>query len=362
MRTRRNPIERRVDRLRRQWERFSRAPDARLLRWVAARDERRMIEAFVETERHERAGQTRALFLRLDRPFGDPARYGDGVRRDVLAQYESFRQSDQPDGLNRSWRAPAAKGDGDRDLWSCCQSLHQHYRHEMDQLVLALEPSQVASPQAWRRWLEQASGSAPASGVRMLLVDSKEQPRLASWNDNAPAGVVSLAADLDMPAAQLELLAETGDPDAPDSKLRAAYVRIGQAAVRGDHRASERIAREALALAHKQSWPAQAATLQLARGAQELSAKRFSQAQVHFRAAELSAGEAEKRGGPAGAKLALYARLAQGATHQAAGDRKQRRLCIGMQRRWRTRHRTGNWSSCIGPAPGTPPRWPPRAR
>src|SRR6185437_2274390 len=83
-----NAIERRIDRLRAQWEAFAALPDARLLLWLAGDGEERMIEAFVEVESDDRAGELPHLFLRLDVPFADPGAFGFALRDTIVAQYE----------------------------------------------------------------------------------------------------------------------------------------------------------------------------------------------------------------------------------------------------------------------------------
>ena len=60
-----NPVERRIDVLRGHYRAFAASQEARLLCFCVSRDEAPMVDAFIELESDERAGEIPDLFLRL---------------------------------------------------------------------------------------------------------------------------------------------------------------------------------------------------------------------------------------------------------------------------------------------------------
>src|SRR5262249_58967281 len=69
-----NPIERRLDEVRAHWDQFAEQPEARLLCWQADGDDARLVEVFLEVQRH--GGDVPDLFIRFNTPFLNPAGFG----------------------------------------------------------------------------------------------------------------------------------------------------------------------------------------------------------------------------------------------------------------------------------------------
>ncbi|HYO56244.1 hypothetical protein [Archangium sp.] len=115
MMVKKNAVERRLELLHAQWTEFAHLPEARLLRWVVEPDEVRMVEAFLHKEGDERMGECPDLFLHLEEPFDEPARYGYALREALVRMEEESRAGLEEEGLG-GWRCPPVK-EGER-TWS----------------------------------------------------------------------------------------------------------------------------------------------------------------------------------------------------------------------------------------------------
>jgi hypothetical protein len=319
-----NAIERRIDLLRAQWSGFAARRDARLLVWLVDEGEARVIEGFLAVESDDRTGELLHLFLRLDVAFADGAAYGHELRRAIAAQYEQSRAGLAEAGIEAGWTPPReAAGGSDADaLVACCASLAEH--HGIARLCLALFPDAVDDRPAFRRWLRGAAAqAAPFEAVRLLVLEERGDPDAAALEGEAHGAVVAIAADLDMPSAYEELAMGDGASDTPGDAFRRSYMRMLLASGRGDREAASALADEALGVARREGWHAQAAAVHFAMGSALLGDGRHPEAVLRFREADAAAAESEQRGDPAGTKLRVHARLAIGAALVAAGAHEE---------------------------------------
>ncbi|MCA9710958.1 MAG: hypothetical protein KDK70_34270, partial [Myxococcales bacterium] len=184
-----NPIERRLGWLRAQYGAFIADDQARLLHWVLAEDERRMMDAFLRVEAI--SGETGDLLLLLDTPFGDPARYGMELVAELCELYDALRESLSEAGLaDTDWRPPpprpaasrpAGLGGGaappDVDyLRQAAASFHAHHQPLLRHLSLVLQPARVADPAALTAWLGAAVQAFDDPALRLVLVDRAAYP------------------------------------------------------------------------------------------------------------------------------------------------------------------------------------------
>src|SRR5690606_41412649 len=94
-----NAIEQRLDRLHDQWVEFSTAPEPRLLHWLVRQDEYRMVEAFLQKESDDAAGELPDIFFRFDEPFQDVNQYGAALLDGLVAQYAVVREDLEVGGI-----------------------------------------------------------------------------------------------------------------------------------------------------------------------------------------------------------------------------------------------------------------------
>lgn len=307
------PIVDRLDQLAAQWADFAEDADARVLCWLAEPDERSMIDAFVAAEDDERTAQTNDLFVPLQAPFA-PGRYGEALLRELVEKAAALHAGlEEPDA--KAWQPPAvAPGRPDPlPLLGACQSFIDHYKLP-GLLVLYLTPSAVADTGAFRQWLELVARAALAKlpKLRFVVRDDRKSPALAPLPQAQPTLVVATPADLDMPAARLELSEQAGNLDKPGGQYRHQYVQMTNALGKHDTAAAEPHAKAALDITAAQGWFALAVPIHLAMGASFAGAGKNEEANRRYVNAEADAFKGEQAGDPVCAKLRVQARLCRG--------------------------------------------------
>jgi hypothetical protein len=322
----RNAIAQRLDRLHDQWVEFSTAPEPRLLHWLVRQDEYRMVEAFLQKESDDVAGELPDIFLRFDEPFQDVNQYGAALLDGLIAQYAVVREELAADGIAAEWQ-PAAAAPGTHSLTAfitAATSLHGHYADELEQLAVVLTPSAVADPLQWKRWLIAAARSTPPA-VRLVVVDDADAPILEGLAGEGEALVAAVPADLAMPEAMVEL-ARAGGTAGPDGQFRVNFATLGQALGKGDLAGAEQAAGRAIAIAQENGWTHLIAAVHFAMGSGMLSAGRPLDAveryrQVDAAGAQLEGGantQVEGAGEEMGSRLRMQAAFAAGAAFIAA--------------------------------------------
>jgi hypothetical protein len=311
---RKNAVERRLELLHGQWTEFAQLPEARLLRWVVEPDEVRMVETFLEKEGDDRIGECPDLFLRLREPFDEPARYGYALREALLRLVEESRAGLEEEGLS-GWKCPRAKegGTGVEDFLAACDSLRSYYESLCEHLVVVLMPVRGGDADAWLKWLGSAVEKAASAHVRLVVLDDAATRVLEPLAQALPERVVTMPAKLRMDRALEELSREAGNLDTPGGRFRELFVRMGNAAAKGNVEAVERLGAQAVAVASGQGLYSLAVAAHFVMGGARLGAGRLLEALAHYHRAEASAGEAERAGEPQGPRLRLKSRMAQGA-------------------------------------------------
>jgi hypothetical protein len=308
---RKNPIERRVDRVSDQWTEFAEAPNARLLCWIAKPDERPMVDAFIGVESDGEAGTLPDLFLRLRSPFAASPPYGVALRGEIWEQAESLQAGMDPPPKTR-W-APPEWDRRESDvafLVRTCGSFIEHFKLPAH-LALLLEPGGVSDVGAFQVWLQQAIGLAPAN-VRFIVVDDSEARELAPLVRAEPVRVAARLLDLDMAGARLQLSQEAGNLDTPGGKFRHLFVKLTNALGAKDVQGALGYGQMALAITAAQGWFALAVPVHFALGAALAGLGRTEEANQHYGSAEIAATEGERAGDATCTKLKPQARMVRG--------------------------------------------------
>jgi hypothetical protein len=279
-----NAIAQRLDRLHDQWVEFSTAPEPRILHWLVRQDEYRMVEAFLQKESDDAAGELPDIFMRFDESFHDVNQYGAALLDGLLAQYAVVKEELAQDGIAAAWQ-PAAPAPGTHSLTAftaAAVSLHTHYADEMEQLALVLTPTVVADPVQWQRWLIAAARGMPAS-VRIVIIDDIDAPVLGAIKPDEEGLVATVPAELTMSDAMVEL-AKAGGTAGPDGQFRVNFATLGQALGAGDLARAEQSANNAIAIARENGWIHLVAAVHFAMGAGLLNAGRPLEAVERYRA------------------------------------------------------------------------------
>ncbi|MPZ20817.1 MAG: hypothetical protein GEV06_23340 [Luteitalea sp.] len=319
---RKNAIARRLDRLNDQWNEFASNSEARLLRWLVRDDELRVVEAFIQTEQDDRAGEIPDLFLSLVDPFEDVVSYGQVLRASLLSQYEEARPDLVAAGMDDAWLPPTPEGRHSLVAFlETCTSLRAHYNELTDKLALVLMPVSVSDDAEWQRWLGALVERLPEE-VRVAVVDSIDRPVLIALAEGQPGRVATTVADLDMPSAILEL-SRTGGTSTPDGQFRVKFTALSQALAQGDLETARERADAATAIAKANNWTHLVAAVNMALAGGFLAAKRWTEAISLYQDAGAAGTRLKSDGDAVGSKLRLQAGLGHCAALFAAGDFRQ---------------------------------------
>ena len=315
-----DPILRRLETLSEQWQEFAEQPEARVLCWLVTADEYAMVDAFVAVESDEDTAESQDLFVRLTCPFV-AGRYGEALLREFVEKAEALYEGLE-DPATPAWKPPAAeRGAPDPvPFVRACESFVAHYALP-GVLALLLSPSEIADRAAFAQWLALMARTAlpRLPKLRFIVRDDAQAPELAALVQGQPGRVVAVRADLDMPAARLELSEAAGNLDTPGGKYRHAFVRLTNALGKQDLAAAESHGAAALAIASAEKWWALSVPVHMALAGGLIAAKRNEDASRRYLQAETAAVEGEKAGDPLCAKLRVRARLGRGSLLIHAG-------------------------------------------
>jgi hypothetical protein len=206
---------------------------------------------------------------------------------------------------------------------AACESLRGHHENLCEHLAVALMPVRGVDASAWLRWLEGVVREAASAHVRLVVLDDARTLVLEPLAEAQPERVVTIPAKLDMRRALEELAQEAGNLDTPGGKFRELFVRMGNAATRGDTEKVERLGAQAVAVVAGQGLYPLVVTAHFVMGGALLGAGRPREALEHYRKAEAAAGESAAKGEPQGAQLRLKSRMAQGAAWVTAQEHAQ---------------------------------------
>lgn len=317
-----NPIAQRLGKLRGQWQSFADVAEARLLRWQVEDDELPMVEALFAAESKPEAAETRDLFLIVPVPFADANRHGLALRDWLCATWETERTQLAAAGVKAEWSCPALQpGHNDIQSWlEALLSFHQAVGGaDNEHVAVWLRPAELGDRSAHVMWLQQLAHAAPAR-ARFVVTDEQLRSELTTLAKYEPVRVYSQVAALDMPGALEELASGPLVPPGPGADFRLAYVRMGNAAKRGQMAEAEKQGDVALSVARAQGWHSLASVAQFGLAACALQINQPAQASQRFLAAEQSAQAGEATGEPQARLVRMQSRLLAGSAQLSAGD------------------------------------------
>ncbi len=319
-----NPIERRLERLTEQWEEFTADADARLLRWLVARDELSMIDLFVRLQ-DEEASEIPDLFLRFEEPFpysaGGPITYGRRLAELLEKQVDESRPELEEDQTAADWKAPEPRADTNDValLRRVCESFQAHYSELVEHLVLVLVPSEITDLETWQRWLLYFLRCELPEPVRVMVIDLAEAPQLEWLCGNEPERIRTVEPELDMANAPQEVAEEAGG-EGPGVDFRHHLLALNKAAGQGDLAAVGKHREAALEIAGRERWWQMQLMVRMSAGTAYLNAGESRSALEDYRAADEVAAAAAEDGQPEGVKLRIQARFAIAATLVREGE------------------------------------------
>jgi hypothetical protein len=175
-----NAVERRLLDLRYEWEAFAEERAPRLLIWAVPDATMRLVRCFLEMQKHEGEYVSRDLFIVFDTPFENSIQYSRNLKEALAGQYAATSDDLEREGLGVAWRADMAMfPDSAFGFIQALRSLGGAYHEAIGHLVAVFAPTSVSSATHFAAWLARALDAGLPDRLRLLALDSLEEPRLA---------------------------------------------------------------------------------------------------------------------------------------------------------------------------------------
>lgn len=318
----RNPVEKAIDTLCRQWLQATSEPQVRVIVWRVPGNALALFAAFVEAQQHAQTAATPDLFIHFDAAFDTGYRYSRALKDALLDGYLRSRDTLGELDLPVNWNGPFEQHpDTPAGFLALLDSFTRHHGERLRLSAAVLWPDQVAAPAALTQWLDQAV-SAPVPGrVRLVLVETHAQPLWQALLDRHPAQVRQVDAPLDMFDLAHATAAQSAAGGPPGS---AAYRQMltdvmslldRRSAADTAHRADR-----ALALAQRQQWPDQQVVVHMAVAGAWLKEQQYRPALLRYRSARECALQAREQQHPAAGDLLMQTWFGEAGTLLAAAQ------------------------------------------
>ena len=100
-----NPVEQCLMGLKSRWETFRSDPSKRLLVWRVQNDAVRILQCFLEVQKHDTEYTTGDLFFVFEPPFEHSIQYSRELKESIAGQYEASTKDIKIQGLPIDWEA-----------------------------------------------------------------------------------------------------------------------------------------------------------------------------------------------------------------------------------------------------------------
>ncbi|HBK46397.1 MAG TPA: hypothetical protein DDZ67_08170, partial [Xanthomonadaceae bacterium] len=300
-----NPVEIRLERLRQQWLQLCEEPSWRLLVWRLPASGARLLAAFFEMQKQPGDWQLPDYFLRLDCAFETGFGYSRELKHALSSSYLGSQQELRQQGVALGWRGALPEHpDSATGAVEVFESFAAHHREHFRNLAVVLEPDRVVADEAFMRWVGAALAALRSGQVRLVLVDSHEDPRWQPLLDRHDRLALRLDAPLDMFEVARETAAQSGG-GGPGVVYRQLLADLMTLLERGSPAQVAQRAERALAVAQRHGWQDQQAAVHMMVAGGWLKGQDHARAIGAYRQARECALQAAGAGNPAGSSLAM---------------------------------------------------------
>lgn len=322
-----NPVEQRIAYLGGEWVAFRENKVGRLLVWQIHEAGGRLTQAFFAAQKLATEYRTGDLFIVFDPPFEHSIQYARALKASLAGQYEASRDELVHQGLAPDWIAgPASQPDSPAGFIAALCSLGSAYHRHLGTLVAVFLPQRVGDAGALRRWLKLALDAGLPDRLRLLVVDSIEQPHYGALGDVADERIVVSRPQIDALNMAQETFAQE-QTVGPAGIFRNHLIGLAALLEKGTADQVKGKALDALAFARRQKWADQEVVVRLMVGGALLKEARCEEAVKVYEAARLAAEKTVADGHPAGQKLVLQTWFAQAGAHLAGGQEREAVAC-----------------------------------
>lgn len=254
-----NPVMQRLGEMARCWQQEVR-PAHRLVRWMLRPEDHRMYEGFCRLEASPH-GALDNLFLFFQTPFRETEHFSHALMENWLQEYDGNKEQRQAltaAGVKGDWDTAVFREAVTGHLYARCNVLLPQmintYREWLGmpetEIVLALLPGEMTSPNAFISWLKNWMEREIPEGVQLLIFDHKQSDFFRDLFGQYPAHTWTLKHDLRMEAAIREI-ATAGAATDPQASFRECLFEMGEAAGKRDRQRLQDWGEKALAIGRK---------------------------------------------------------------------------------------------------------------
>ncbi|WP_313492765.1 hypothetical protein [Stenotrophomonas sp.] len=297
------PMLRGLATLREAWLQASSDPSRRLLIWRLPANASRLLAAFFEMQRHDEGRDTPDYFLRIDTRYELGFRYSRQIKQDLLERYLGSQDELREQGVTLGWRGPnETHPDSAAGVVEVLASFAEHHGAHLRLMAAVLEPERYVPGDGFERWVSAALNARPSAQLRLVLVDTEEDPRWQPLLDRHAGVAALIGGDVDMFGIARDTAAQsTGrGPEVLYRQLLADLVLLIE---RGSPAQVVSRAERAQALATRNGWHDQQSVVQMMVAGAWLKHGDHAQAINAYRNARTAAESARLGGNAAGADL-----------------------------------------------------------
>lgn len=300
-----NPMLRGLSALRDAWLQASAEPAHRLLVWRLPANASRLLAAFFEMQRHDEGRDTPDYFLRIDTAYELGFRYSRQIKRDLLERYLASQDELREQQVPLGWRGPhEAHADSAKGVVDVLESFVEHHCEQMRLLAAVLEPERCVPGEGFERWVEAALAAGPGPRLRLVLIDSQEQPRWQGLLDRLGDKAGLITAEVDLFSIARDTAAQSGGRG-PEVLYRQLMADMMLLIERGTPAQVAARAERAQGLALRQGWQEQQSVVQMMLAGSWLKHGDHAQAINAYRQARSAAEGARVAGNAAAPELVM---------------------------------------------------------
>ena len=173
-----NPVERRMALLCGDWVDFRSEASKRLLVWQVPENAIRLVQCFLEAQKHDLEYSAGDLFVVFEPPFEHSVQYSRALKGALRGQYDASREELAEQGLEADWSfEPDQEPHSPQAVIDALRSFGSKYHKTIGHLVGVLMPQGISDAGAFESWVLRAVTAGVPERLRLLVVDSIEHPR-----------------------------------------------------------------------------------------------------------------------------------------------------------------------------------------
>lgn len=244
----RNPTEQLMAQLEAQWLEASEDPAARLFIWRVRANAESIVHAFIALQQQPPSDYSAPdLFIGFMAPFDTGYGYSRALADELIERYEA---SEDAQGWDFESRLPCFSAAQWQTLLG---DFAEHHREQLRYVVAVMTPEHISDEAALQRWLQQ-NVERIAAGVRVMLIDTLEQPTWQALQQAFPQRVRLITPDIDGMSLMQQTASQLSDRDGDRLRCRQFMTDAVLLLERGTAQQVEARAGMALAIARKKGW------------------------------------------------------------------------------------------------------------